>query len=258
MKYRIYNKLNRDESLTIKNCFNWLALFLFLATIATVSFVFYIVVPALAQNNQNSNNKIISLADLIKEGSPHLGSLSAPVTIIDFSDFQCHLCARYVKTTEPKINETYIQTGKANLVFKHLPNRGTDSMGAAIAAQCANDQGMFWQFHNLLYKNQGPIDSGWVSKDNLKKFASHIQGLDIQKFNSCFDSQKYKSFVERDIALGASFGFHDTPNFIIVNSDGSNRETIMGAQPFSAFKALIDKKLNNSSNNSVGGTDIKH
>jgi len=116
-------------------------------------------------------------------------------------------------------------------------------VGAAIAAQCTNDQGMFWQFHNLLYINQRPIDSGWVNKDNLKKFASNIGGLDIEKFNSCVDTQKYKSFVERDIALGASFGFHDTPNFIIVNSDGSNAEIIKGAQPFVAFKALIDKKL---------------
>lgn len=232
--------MNRDESLAINLCSKWLVLFLIFITIVIVSFVFYLVVSALAQNN---NNRIISLADLIKEGSPHLGSLSAPVTIIDFSDFQCYLCARYVKNTEPKINETYIQTGKANLVFKHLPNRGTDSMGAAIAAQCTNDQGMFWQFDNLLYKNQGPIDSGWVSKDNLKKFASKIGGLDIQKFNSCFDGQKYKSLVERDIALGASFGFQDTPNFIIVNSDGYNAEIIKGAQPFAAFKALVDKKL---------------
>ena len=77
----------------------------------------------------------IYLAELIKEGSP--------VAIIDFSDFQCYLCARYVKNIEPKINETYIQTGKANLVFKYLANRGTDSVGAAIAAQCTNDQGMF-------------------------------------------------------------------------------------------------------------------
>ena len=236
-----YNNLNRDEPLATNLCSKRLVLSLILVSVVIVSFTFYLGVPASAQNN--NNNKNISLANLIKEGSPHLGSPSAPVTIIDFSDFQCYLCARYVKNTEPKINETYIQTGKANLVFKHLPNRGTDSMGAAIAAQCTNDQGMFWQFHNLLYKNQGPIDSGWVSKDNLKKLASNIGGLDIQKFNSCFDSQKYKSFVEKDIALGASFGFHDTPNFIIVNSDGSNAEMIKGAQPFAAFKALVDKKL---------------
>ena len=188
-----YNNLNRDEPLATNLCSKRLVLSLILVSIVIVSFTFYLGVPASAQNN---NNKNISLANLIKEGSPHLGSPSAHVTIIDFSDFQCYLCARYIKNTEPKINETYIQTGKANLVFKHLPNRGTDSMSAAIAAQCTNDQGMFWQFHNLLYKNQGPIDSGWVSKDNLKKLASNIGGLDIQKFNSCFDSQKYKSFFQ--------------------------------------------------------------
>jgi protein-disulfide isomerase len=233
------NNLNIDESLASTLCSKWLVLSLGLVTVVIVNCVSYIVVPVYALHNNNN----ISLAYLVKEGSPHLGSLDAPVTIIDFGDFQCYLCARYAKNTEPKINETYIQTGKANLVFKHLPNRGTDSVGAAIAAQCTNDQGMFWQFHNLLYKNQRPIDSGWVSKDNLKKFASQIQGLNIQKYKLCFDSQKYKSFVERNIALGASFGFHDTPNFIIVNSDGSNAEIIKGAQPFDAFKALVDKKL---------------
>jgi protein-disulfide isomerase len=192
-------------------------------------------------SNNNANN--ISLANLIKEGSPHLGSTSAAVTLIDFSDFQCHLCARYTKATEPKINDTYIQTGKVNLVFKNLPNRGSDSMGAATAAQCTNDQGKFWQFHNLLYKNQGPIDSGWVNKDNLKKFASQLKGLDMQKFNSCFNSQKYKSFVESDLALAHSLGFTQTPSFIIVESDGSNPHQLLGPQPFPEFKSVIDKEL---------------
>src|SRR5918995_5749147 len=126
--------------------------------------------------NNNYNNNL-SLANLVQLGSPYLGDPStAPITIIDFSDFQCYLCARYVKATEPLINQSYIQTGKAALIFKHLPNRGFDSMDAALAAQCINDQGKFWQFHNMLYDNQKPIDSGWVSKDNLKMFASQIAG----------------------------------------------------------------------------------
>jgi len=115
-------------------------------------------------NQKDNNNNKLSLSNLIKQGSPHLGDLSAPITIIDFSDFQCYLCARYVKETEPIIYETYIQTGKVNLVFKHLPNRGSDSMGAAIAAQCTNDQGKFWEYHRILYTNQKPIDSGWLVK----------------------------------------------------------------------------------------------
>jgi protein-disulfide isomerase len=201
-----------------------------------------------ANDNSNSNNgnkNNISLPDLIQQGSPYLGDPStAPITIVDFSDFQCYLCARYVKVTEPIINQTYIQTGKAVLVFKHLPNRGFDSINPSIAAQCANDQGKFWDFHQLLYKNQKPIDSGWVSKENVKKFAAKIPGMDMNEFNSCFESQKYKSFVEEDVALASSLGFQDTPSFVIVNSkDGSNPEILKGAHPFASFKAIIDKKL---------------
>ena len=94
--------------------------------------------------NAASPSNMLSLSKLTSQGSPYQGSKSAPVTVIDFSDFQCRLCARYVKNTEPKINETYIQTGKVALVFKHLPNRGFDSMPAALAAQCTQDQGKFW------------------------------------------------------------------------------------------------------------------
>jgi protein-disulfide isomerase len=153
------------------------------------------------------------------------------------------LCGRFVKATEPQINSTYVQTGKIALVFEHLPNRGFDSLPAALAAQCTNDQGKFWQYHNLLYKNQGPIDSGWASKDNLKKFASQIPGLDTQKFNSCSDTQKYKPLVESDLALAHSLGFTQTPSFIVVKNDGTNPQQLLGPQPFPEFKAVIDKEL---------------
>jgi protein-disulfide isomerase len=197
--------------------------------------------------NQNQTN-LLSLRTLIQSGSPYQGNISAPLTVIDFSDFQCYLCNRYVKNAEQLLNETYIQSGKVALVFKHLPNRGFDSMGAALAAQCTNDQGKFWQFHNLLYGNQKQIDSGWVSKDNLKKFALLIIGLDIQKFDSCLDTAKYKVFVQNDIKLALSFGFKETPSFIIVNNDGSNPEFLQGALPFPSFKAVIDKKLSEGGN----------
>ena len=194
---------------------------------------------------QNSNEKIkaLPLQDLIRNGSPFQGKVSAPITVIDFSDFQCYLCNRFVKNTEPLMNQSYIQTGKVALVFNHLPNRGFDSMGAALAAQCTNDQGKFWQFHNLLYSNQKAIDSGWVSKENLKNFASRIPGLDIKRFDGCFDSEKYKSFVQKNIELALSFGFKETPSFIVENSNGSSQETMSGALPFESFKAVIDKKI---------------
>jgi len=192
---------------------------------------------------QTQENAALSLSNLIKQGAPYQGSTSAPVTLIDFNDLQCHLCDRFVKATEPQINSTYVQTGKVAYIFLHLPNRGFDSFPAALAARCTNDQGKFWQYHNLLYNNQGSIDSGWTNRDNLKKFASQIPGLDLQKFDSCFDSQKYNALVENDLALAHSLGFTQTPSFIIGKSNGSNPQKVEGPQPFPEFKFLIDKEL---------------
>jgi protein-disulfide isomerase len=94
-----------------------------------------------------------------------------------FGDLQCRDCARFVKNTETQLDSTYIHTGKVALVFVHIPNKDFDSWPAAIAAQCANELGKFWHFHNLLYNKQGFIDSGWVNNANLKKFASQIPDL---------------------------------------------------------------------------------
>jgi protein-disulfide isomerase len=86
--------------------------------------------------------------------------------------------------------------------------------------------------------------SGWVSKDNLMEFASQVPSLNMQQFEDCLNSEKYKNFIKNDLALASSFSFQDTPSFIIVNSkDGSNPEVLKGAHPFPSFKAIINKKL---------------
>ena len=128
------------------------------------------------------------------------------------------------------------------MVFKHFVTHG-DSVTAAIASQCASEQGQFWNFYKTVCENQGPENSGWASTENMKKVASQIPGLDKQKFDSCVDSQKYKSFVDSDITLGVSLGIQGTPSFIIVKSDGSKPETLLGAQPFPSFQSIIDKKV---------------
>ena len=87
----------------------------------------------------------LTLSNLISKGSPYYGNLSAPLVVVDFSDFQCHLCKRYVDNTEQQINSSYVQPDKVVYVFKHLPNRGFDSKNASLAAQCTNDQGKFWE-----------------------------------------------------------------------------------------------------------------
>lgn len=162
---------------------------------------------------------------------------------MEFGDFQCEFCGRFAKETEPKINATYIQTGKANMIFKNFVTHGPDSITAAIAAQCANDQGKFWNFYNTLYKNQGGENTGWANANNMKKFAMQASGLNTQKFNSCLESAKYKSLVDKDNALAISSGFQGTPTFVIETKDGSKAETLLGAYPFPSFKAIIDKKL---------------
>ena len=180
---------------------------------------------------------------MIQSGAPLLGKPSAPITIVEFGDFQCKFCDRFAKQTEPKINSTYIQTGKVNMIFKNFVTHGPDSLTAAMAAQCAKDQGKFSSFYEILYKNQGEENSGWANANNLKKFASQISGLDKQMFDSCLNSAKYKSFVDSDNTLAISYGFQGTPTFIIEKADASKAERLLGAYPFPSFQAIIEKKL---------------
>ena len=180
---------------------------------------------------------------LKQEGSPVLGNTSSPITIIEFGDFQCHFCGRFAKDTEPQINQTYIQTGKINLVFKHFVTHGPDSMSAAMASQCANEQGKFWKFYELLYGNQGEENSGWANVGNLKKFVSQIPGMDMNKFNSCLDNHKYKSKIDNDTAFAYKSGFQGTPTLIVEKRDGSNPQVLLGAYPFPVLQAILDKKI---------------
>lgn len=228
---------------------------LFVCFFATLIFLTLTVVLPLAFDSQVLNQKTdffvfaqpgnnLTLSSLLNQGSPYYGNPSAPIVIVDFSDFQCHLCKRHVDNTEQQINSSFVQTGKAVYVFKHLPNRGFDSKPAALAAQCVNDQGKFWDFHKILYKNQGPIDSGWANLQNLKKLASQIPGLDMNQFNHCFDSKNHEALVNSDVKLANSLGFTETPSFLVMTNDGLNMQKIGGPKPFPVFKAVIDKLEN--------------
>lgn len=171
-------------------------------------------------------------------GSPIMGSSSAPITIIEFGDYQCPQCDKWFKTVRPDIEEQYIKPGKANLYFVDLAFFGPDSKNAAEATYCAGDQGKYWEYHNILYSNQQGINDGWANPDNLKKFASNLN-LDRELFDSCLDSDKYQKRVERNVLEAKRNGASGTPTFIIVGSDGS-QQFIEGAQPFSVFKQVLD------------------
>jgi protein-disulfide isomerase len=183
------------------------------------------------------------MQQLITENSPVLGNDDAPIAIFDFSDFQCPMCARYSKNTEPLIVENYVNKGDVKIIYKHFAILGQDSITAAKVSQCANEQGYFWEFNKLLYENQQGSNSGWASKENLIEYASQIPEINIESLKSCVDTTKYDSMIDNELLQAKTYAFPGTPAFIIVNSDGSKPEILIGAHPFPSFQSMIDKKL---------------
>jgi len=165
------------------------------------------------------------------------GSPDAPVTIVEFSDFQCPFCEKFFTETLPQIQEEYIDTGKVKLVFKDFPlSFHGQAMPAAMTAECAGEQGKYWEMHDKLFGEQ----SRWVDKpevnDVMKQFADEL-GLDTDQFNQCFDSNKYADEINADMQEGIAAGVQGTPAFFV------NGQFISGAQPFEVFKQIIDQML---------------
>ncbi len=173
-------------------------------------------------------------------GSPILGDPSAPITIVEFGDYQCERCYEWFHETKPAIVQDYIDTGKVNLVFVDLAFLGKDSPKAAQASYCAEDQEMYWEYHDLLYNSQESVDGGWANSERLKAFAFSL-GLDMELFESCLDSGKYSKRVQYNIQQARENGVKGTPGFFIVGPNG--QQQIGGAQPFSVFKQILDPMI---------------
>ena len=174
-------------------------------------------------------------------GSPILGNPSAPITIVEFGDYQCHQCSNWFHNTKPAISENYIDTGKVNLVFVDLAFLGRDSPKAAEATYCAEDQNAYWDYHDLLYVSQEPkIDNGWANSERLKAFAFSL-GLDMELFESCLDSGKYSKRVQYNVQQARDHGVRGTPGFFIIGPDG--QQSVSGAQPFPVFKQILDQMI---------------
>lgn len=168
-----------------------------------------------------------------------LGKKNAPVTMIEFSDFQCPFCRSLWRETLPQIKKEYIDTGKVKFVYRDFPlSFHSGATPAAEGAECARDQGKFWEMHDAIFEEQQKQGSGTIqfTADDVKKWAANI-GLNTTKFNQCLDSGKYKQEVEKDIADGSAAGVSGTPATFI------NGRLISGAYPFAAFKVIIDEEL---------------
>lgn len=193
-------------------------------------------------NPTSDNPKNTRLSIDTTKGSPVLGSESAQVTIIEFGDYQCPFCQKWNQNTKPLIEKNYIDTGKVNLIYVDFPIVGPDSIKAHAGSYCAAEQGLYWQYHDFLYVNQGHENSGWVSTNNLKSLVSGINGLDVDSFSKCIDSGKYEDRVKENKNIASKSGAKSTPSFIVIGPDG-HAIPISGAQPYSVFQKTIDEML---------------
>lgn len=194
-------------------------------------------------------------------GGAVLGSPQAPVTIVEFADFQCPFCGRFFKSTEKDIIENYVKTGRAKFIYRDFAFLGPESQAAAEAAKCAGEQGKFWPYHDRLYnyiwdnyyaQNKKGENVGAFSADNLKKFAGEI-GLARSDFDVCLNSGKFSVEVKKDVAAAQKFGVDSTPTSFI------NGQIVVGAIPFGdyqqngetlpGFKTMIEKELAKDINN---------
>ncbi len=169
--------------------------------------------------------------------APMLGDPAAPVTVVEFADFQCPYCERYFTNNESSLIAEYVNTGKVKFIWKDYAFLGPESKRASEAARCADAQGKFWPYHDYLYNHQGAENSGSFSDVNLKKFAKAV-GLNQTTFTSCLDSGTYASAVTESTQYGSSIGVTGTPATFV---DG---RLIVGAVPYADIKSAIEAALN--------------
>lgn len=188
------------------------------------------------QQQSNSSNTL-SVQTLVENGSPMLGDPNAKITIVEWGDYQCTYCHLFHQNTKDQLIQEYVNTGKVNFVFRDFPLNGPDSVLAAEAAYCAGDQNKYWQYHDELYNNWGGERTGWVNQKSLDQFATNV-GLDLNQFDTCMNDKKYETKVLENQQFGQEIGVDATPSFIIFNDKTITK--IVGAQPFSVFKQVLD------------------
>jgi protein-disulfide isomerase len=179
----------------------------------------------------------VQRVDIPIEGNdPVLGAEDAPITIIEFADFQCPYCEKHFLQTYPQLIENYGES--IRYVYKDFPLTGIhpQALPAALAAQCALEQGKFWEYHDLLFS--GRMDLG---EEAYMAYADEL-GLDTTTFTSCYQEARYNDVVRADYNLGVENGVNATPTFFV------NGIRLIGAQPYSVFADLIESELSGQNN----------
>lgn len=178
-----------------------------------------------------------SVSQNLADDDPILGNASAPVTLVEFGDFQCPFCKKFHEEARKEILDTYVETGKVKIVYRDFPleNIHPAARPAAEAAECADEQGKFWPYHDALYTRQDELAKGTMDYVALAKEL----GMNRAAFEKCVKDRKYKDEVTKDYEDGVKAGVDGTPALFI----NGKKVTPAGAQPFSVFQAQIESAL---------------
>jgi len=173
-------------------------------------------------------------------GGFSMGDAKAPLVMVEYTDFQCPFCQQFHNTAFAQIKANYIDTGKIRFVSRDFPLDFHDNARrAATAGRCAAEQGKFWEMRHVMI-----INASALKEDNLTTYAGNIK-IDVPKFKSCLDSDKYKAQIDKDIAEGGVAGIQGTPSFVIGRLDNDKLEGVrlVGAMPYDQFDAKIQQML---------------
>ncbi len=202
-------------------------------------------------NMQQEENKPVPQADnanapvfISLDDDPVKGDPDAPITIVEFSDFQCPFCSRFYQQTLPLIEENFIQTGKAKLVYRDMPlSIHANAVPAHIAAECADEQNAFWDYHDILFDRQAEWQrlGSTALAEKLNAYASELNLK--PSFESCLSSSQFESEIAADFSDARKYGASGTPTFFVGNDD-IGYVKLVGAQPYSAFESVINSQLN--------------
>ncbi len=196
--------------------------------------------------NQLPTKQAAEPVKISTDNDPIIGNPNAPITIVEFSDFQCPFCARFHTQTLPSLLGEYIEQGKVKLVFRDFPIQSIhpNALSASVAAECANDQDKFREMHDALFENQNDWNK-LKTVDALSLFSQYasVMKLDQESFDSCLNSGKHIPEIQNDLNDGRDYGVSGTPGFFVGN-DQIGFVELKGAQPFESFKKVIDAQLN--------------
>ena len=183
----------------------------------------------------------VTIDTFLANCSQILGNPDAPVTLVEFGDYQCHFCNVFFHSTEDDILKNYVETGKVRMIFKDYNIIGPDSISASHGAHCADDQGLFWEYHDILYSNWTGENNGWASSKNLVKFAQEID-LDMDEWSECMKNKPYSQLILASNEDAKNLGITGTPAFFVIGSDGKSTR-IFGAQPYGVFENIFEIEL---------------